>query len=298
MADLRTEMSNFLSNGGKDAPKGVETPVEKKANEDKTPVEGQDQDEIEQKQEEKNPVETQETESDEEKKDDESKDEDEEADKKSKKPNRYQRLKTQRDDAIKSNKQLQTHVTHAVKVANAWRAEAKAIEREFSEFQKQAKAKGVARTPEQDQLFDYRKEAEVRQVEDEFDKKSKEDSIRQQAEEFKSALKQRFTDEASNLVEKYGLNDDENSTAARKLLIRFHTERSSGSRLSMEEVAKEMAELETVRNRGRSDSRQLDANRRAPKIMKPGVSVKVDYPATPEGMKKFLVAQGLTPKDG
>lgn len=278
MADLRTEMSAFLKQEGKPTEKQVETKQEVT----KTDSENEGQDEEIVKDEEPKNLESKDETHEDEKPDEESKDEKEEG---SKKPNRYQRLKAQRDEAVSQHRKIKDEFYKAVKVANAWRAEAKTFEAEIQRIKEEAKTKGFQRSAERERLFDFEREHAVRTVEDEFDKQVKNEEVQDQAVQLKNALKEKFLEEASDLGAKYGVPQ-------RKILVTFHAERSSGNRVSMEDIAKELGELEGIRKRKTGEDRQLEVNRSAPRTMKPGSPAKIDYPATPEGMKAYLKSIG------
>jgi hypothetical protein len=280
MADLRAEMSNFLKQDGKQANKPAETEqVEKEAD-------SQNEDQSESTESES--TETEPEKEQEQKDDKENKEDDKKED--PKKPNRYQRLKTQRDEAFAKLKAQEAEFGKAVKVANAWRAEAKMFERELSRVKEEAKAKGYQRSPERERLFDFERESTVRQVEEEFEKQNQEEKQQSEAVQIKEALKERFLEEGSNLVSRYKLDPQK---GLKKLLVAFHAERSAGNMVSMEDVAREQSELESVRRNKNATNRQREVNGNAPRTMKPGGGVKLDYPATPEGMKGFLKSIGM-----
>lgn len=279
MADLRAEMSKFIS-GTKEttseapAKETVEETVEKEPadvdqpedsdQEDEKPVPEKKKEEAEDKEEGK-----------EEKKED-----------KSGKPNRYQRVKKQRDEALAQVAQREEYLNKAVKVANAWRLEAQILEKELHSVLKKAKDTGFNRSQDEDRAFLSERELANVKLEKEFDDHLKKETLQKQAIAMKEKFKQEFIETAHDLSSKYGVHP-------KKLMTAYYAELEAGEKVTMEDIAKDMGELETLRKRKSG----TQANDSAPKTIKPGKSVGVDYPATPEGMKRWLIAQGKASKE-
>jgi len=290
MVDLRTEMTSYLTklDGGnpdvqQDEPKNEPdkgTDADDKGQQDSDSAEKEDTSE-------KDTSDTDKEDKVEDKKEDKESDKKEDSkDQKDKKPNRYQRLKVQRDEAVAESAKYKGEFYKAIKVANAWRAEALTFEKELKTLEAEAESTGFKRSNEKKQLFDYERERVGRQVEDEFNTKLKQESTQEQAKAFVSQLKEKFADEASDLGEKYGVEP-------KKILVALHAYRSTGENLSMEDVAKELGEISAARKRKKLENEQLDVNSGAPKPTKAGKGINVDYPATPEGMARYLKASGL-----
>lgn len=290
MADLRTEMSSFLKQGDRPVEKQVETkPDEKETDSHDEGQQEQDSKETEQ--------ETNEPEEKSEKNEPQEDSEDKDTKDDKKKPNRYQRLKSQRDEAVAEIKKHKDGFLKAVKVANAWRTEAKAFETELNKLKEQAKAKGVVRTPEQDRLFDYERQHAVRHVEEEFDKQANQDKMQDDAQAFIGALREKFSEDASEMGRKHGIQSITNSngevvSGTKRILKKLLEERNAGNMVSMEDVARDLKDWDDYKRRKSGDSRQLEVSRGAPRTMRPGSPAKLDYPATPKGMKDFLHSLG------
>ena len=289
MADVRTEMSSFLTKlNGEGSSETSEEPSknepEKSADADENQLES-DSPDSDEKPDTEEPKEDKVEAKDEDEDDKEDK-KDKESDKDQKKPNRYQRLKSQRDEAVAQSKKFKDEFYKAVKVASAWRAEALTFEKELQRIEEEAKSTGYERSQEKKQLFDYERERVGRQVDDEFAEKVQKETGQEQVKQFVAQLREKFTEEATDLGDKYGV-------PPKKILVALHTYRSTGENVSMEDVAKELGEIAASKRRKTGQERQIAANSSAPKVIKGGKGVGVDYPATPEGMERYLKAQGL-----
>lgn len=285
MADLRAEMSKFMSGSGAKET-ASETPVEEtketveeKVEEEPADLDQPKEDKVEDKKEAKDDEDEDKDEQDKDKKDD-----------KPVKPNRYQRVKKQRDDALATLAQKEEHFNKAVKVANAWRQEAKLLEKELQTVISKAKTSGFERSADEERAFLSDRELANMRLEKEYDEQLKKESVHKQAIAIKERFKQEFIDNAHDLSQKYGVHP-------KKLMTAYYAELESGEKTTMEDVAKDMGEVETLRKRRSGLNKQIEANDGAPRTSKPGKSVGVDYPATAEGMKRWLVAQGKASKD-
>ena len=291
MADLRAEMSKFIG-GAKETVS--ETPVEEvetEAVEETVEKETADVNQPEEVSDEEVPEKEQEDEGEKKKDDDKSKDKDKsEKDK----PNRYQRVKKQRDDALANLAQKEEHFNKAVKVANAWRQEAKLLEKELQAVVSKAKNTGYERSVDEERAFLSERELANMRLEKEFDKKLQQESIQKQAIAIKDRFKQEFIDNANDLSQKYGLDP---RTGPKKLMTAYYAELESGENITMEDVARDMGEVHTLRTKRAGTNKQISVNESAPRVVKPGKSVGVSYPATPEGMKRWLIAEGKASKD-
>ena len=290
MADLRAEMSTYLTKLNGDSTDVQQDESKNEPEKETDADEGQHKEpdkeapKVEDKEEDKDEDKEEETGEKKDKKEPENKKDSKDQD--DKKPNRYQRLKKQRDDAVSESAKYKDEFYKAVKVANAWRSEALAFEKELKTFEDEAESAGHKRSLEKKQLFDYERERAGRQVEDEFDKKLKQETTHAQTQAFVAQLKEKFAEEASDLGDKYGVEP-------KKILVALHAYRSSGDKVSMEDVAKELGEVSAAKRRKKQENEQLETNSSAPRPNKAGKGINVDYPATPEGMARYLKAAGL-----
>lgn len=288
MADLRAEMSKFIADSGaKETVSETSTEVEKETVENETETaDDESQPEVTEKPKEVKKEEKDE-ESDDSEKDEKAKPEDK---KKDDKPNRYQRVKKQRDEAVSKLVEKEEHFNKAVKVANAWRQEAKLLERELETVKKKAESVGYKRSPDEDRAFLTERELAAVKLERDYDAQHQKKLQENQAVAIKEKFKTQFLEDATALEAKYGV-------PARKILMQLNLEVESGGNASMEDIAKDLSEVESVRKRRAGVQRQIQTNDEAPVTKKPGKSVGVDYPATNEGMKRWLVSMGLASKD-
>lgn len=279
MADIRADMSKFMS-GSEAKETVVEAPKEPV---DTVEKEAADVDQLDEETNE--PVKK-------ESKEDSKEDEAVEGKKDSKdgKPNRYQRVKNQRDQAEAKLIQKEEHFNKAVKVANAWRQEAKMLEKELQSVLSKAKSAGYERSADEDRAFLSDRELANLKLEKQFDEQTKQESTNKQISAYKERLKQGFIDDAQNLGSKYEVD-------SKKLMTQYYAELEAGEKVTMEDVAKDMGELEAHRRHKRGVNKQIEVNDDAPRVNKPGKSVGVNYPATPEGMKRWLKSQGLANKE-
>jgi hypothetical protein len=282
MADLRAEMSKFIA-GDKETVS--ETPkqeakevTEEKVEKDSADVDQSDEDEDKQ---EAKPEDKEEKVED----DEEGKKED-----KPSKPNRYQRVKKQRDEVVAKLNHMEGNFHKAVKVANEWRQEAKLLEKELESVKSKAKTAGYDRSPEEDRAFLSEREAANLRLQKEYDEQLQGESLKKQALAMKEKLKQEFIESAHTLSEKYGLSP-------KKLMTTYYAELEAGEKITMEDVAKDLGELNDYRKKKVGIDKQIQVNDSAPRPKKPGKAVGVDYPATPEGMKSWLVSNGLANKE-
>lgn len=289
MADLRAEMSKFMS-GNKETPS--DTPATEKVeetveNETDTVDQPEDSDDQEKKPLAKKKEEEEDTDED---KDEEKEEKDDKSKEKSAKPNRYQRVKKQRDEALAQVAEREQYLNKAVKTANAWRQEAILLEKELKSVLDKAKSAGFNRSHDEDRAFLSERELANVKLEKEFDEHLKKETLQKQAIAMKEKFKQEFIESAHDLSTKYGVHP-------KKLMTAYYAELEAGEKVTMEDVAKDMGELETFRKRKSANQTQIQTNESAPRVVKPGKSVGVDYPATSEGMKRWLIAQGHANKD-
>jgi hypothetical protein len=297
MADLRAEMSAFLSNQGNVQESTLEAKGEESPKQGEDKIEDVDEDQPEKVEEgsESSQVDEEEPSKKKEKEEEDEEDEgdDKEESKKDspKKPNRFQRLKKQREELVKANQALTGEFHNAVKVANAWRQEALILEKELERVISEAKETGYSRSLDREQAFLSERELANHRLEKEFDEQLKQDMSHRQVQAYKENLKQQFTETANSLSEKYGVSP-------RKILVAYATEIEAGNRqISLEDVARDLGEFEGYRKKSSLSQKQSEVNGSAPRTIKPGKSVATEYPATAEGMKRWLIAQGLAAKE-
>ncbi len=269
VADIASEMKAFLSGKGEDAPAEAE-PVEQEEAEGDEPAASE-------------PLEAEEAAEG----SDESEETDEESNKpeeSSKKPNRYMRLKAQREALAVEVKQVKKSLHEAVIVANDWYAEAKALREHYEGILRGA---GVEVDPRDQQVFAARRKLESVDLKERGEKafvaKEEEAALIAKKQQYQAE----FTDTASRLSKQYpGLTVE-------GILRSYAGALDAGYDVTLESVAQNLATALKTPVRAAAQRDQLSGNRQAPRTLRAGKAPAPTFGTDNASMKAALKFDGL-----
>jgi hypothetical protein len=203
---------------------------------------------------------------------------------KDKKPNRYQRLKSQRDDAVKQLKAQKDETHKATVIANQWYREAQRNRELLASI---VKEKGINLDPRDLELHDVRGQAEARKIQEEAEQRRAAKQAEETLAEQKEALKEKFQEEADSLTQKYpGLT-------RKQILNAYAGVLEAEQDLTMAEVAENLAVALKKPLRASAEKAQRAVNAAAPQPLRAGRSAQPKFGNDKEGWKAFLKSSGI-----
>lgn len=228
---------------------------------------------------------------DSEKSEEDSEEKDEDGEKKeaaSKKPNRYQRLKAQRDHYAAESAKHRADVDEAVRVANIFRSRALALQQRLQEELAKAAKQGYSVSPEAEENFFLKQERQEGELSRQIAEQQRMERAKQEVLAEKQQLSQEFTAEALDLAQRMGFTGEAQRAEARRILRAYAMAHRAGEDISMQEVASTLSSLSKRQRVAQQERQQFETNAGAPRPLRGRSGVIPDYPATREGMTAFL----------
>lgn len=209
---------------------------------------------------------------DEEEKDPEEKDEE----KKNPKPNRYQRQKAKIESLEASYKKSSAETLEAIKYANIYRNRLNQVLAKY-EADLKAAAEGKLPTDVEQENWSLKAKQKESEYTAELDKQHQMEAAKREIEDSKQQMVVEYKTEALGISKKLGFVGQDAKDFARKVLKHYATELQDNDKVTMQEVAQELAAMTKQRQAAVAQRGQIDNNRTAPRTLKTGLGHAPSY---------------------